>query len=118
MELAGKHILVVEDEAILALSIEDILAQHGCVVVGPALTIAQAEKLISATRVDAAVLDINVNDEQSFPVARALRSRAVPFCFATGYGASGVPEEFAGIPVLTKPYGEAALAQVLRNLVA
>lgn len=112
----GQRVLLVEDEAILAMSVEDMLTQLGCVVVGPALTIAHASALASSERLDAALLDINVGGGNSFAIAEVLKDRAVPFCFITGYGRDGVPEQFLDVPVLPKPYSGAALAGVLAEL--
>ena len=114
--LQGKRVLVVEDEAILALSIEDILDELGCAVVGPALSVKQAEMLAAEERLDAAVVDVNMGDGFTFSVAAQLRQRSIPFFFSTGYGAAGIPAEFADVPVLPKPYSEAALGAALREL--
>ena len=113
---AGKRVLIVEDEAILAMSIEDMLSDLGCVVVGPALSLAQAQPLAAHEPLDAAVLDVNMGDAPSFGIADMLRRRSVPFCFSTGYGTAGLPPEYAVVPVLTKPYGQPALASTLSDL--
>ncbi len=110
--------LLVEDEALLAMSIEDMLHDAGCIVVGPALSASDGEALAAREPLDAAVLDINLSDGRSFNIADVLRERSVPFCFSTGYGATGVPIEYAGIPVLPKPYSEASLKAVLAALMS
>ena len=114
--LAGKRILVVEDEMIVAMLIEDLLAEMGAVVMGPASRNAQALDLVAAEAPDGAILDVNLGDETTVPVARVLRERGIPFAFATGYGASGVPEEFAGTPHLPKPFRESELAATLTQV--
>lgn len=116
IDLAGTRVLVVEDEAILAMSIEDILSDLGCVVVGPALSLNQGKQLAAHEFLDAAILDVNIGNESSFMIAEILRQRSVPFCFSTGYGASGLPREFANAPVLAKPHGEASLLAMLKDL--
>jgi CheY-like chemotaxis protein len=113
---AGKRVLLAEDEAILAMSAEDVLVRLGCTVVGPAFSAANALELARVELLDAALLDINMGDGASFPVAKVLREKQVPFCFATGYGAAGVPAELSHVPVLQKPYSEEALAQMLSGL--
>ncbi|HEX8533828.1 MAG TPA: response regulator [Allosphingosinicella sp.] len=114
--MAGRRILVVEDEALVAMSLEDMLLSLGCVVVGPALRLTKALELASVEQIDGAVLDINLGDVRSFPVAEMLTRKSVPFLFATGYGHLGLEPPFAEAPVLTKPYSLEALAQALAEL--
>jgi CheY-like chemotaxis protein len=103
-ELKGLRVLVVEDEALVALQLEDMLSDLGCAVIGPAARVHQALDLLNGQRVDAAVLDLNVAGELVYPVADALTRRGVPFIFATGYGASGLTEPYRSRPVLQKPF--------------
>jgi len=103
MTLSGKRVLLVEDEPIIAMSVEDILAELGCVVVGPALSAAAGEELACNEQFDAALLDINMGDGASFPIAEILRQRNIPFSFATGYGSLGVPADFRRVPVWRSP---------------
>ena len=110
--LKGKRILVVEDEALIAVMVEDMLAELGSEVVGPAATIEQALVLARSGALDGAVLDVNVRGERIDPVADALAARGVPMLFATGYGevrlASG-----ATATVIDKPYTQEKLARGL-----
>lgn len=110
--LKGKRILVVEDEALIAVMVEDMLAEMGSEVVGPAATIEQALALARAEEIDGAVLDVNVRGERIDPVAEALALRGIPMLFATGYGevrlASG-----AATTVIDKPYTQEKLARGL-----
>jgi CheY-like chemotaxis protein len=106
-------VLVVEDEAILAMSVEDVLIRLGFAVVGPAFCAADALEMAEGEVLDAAVLDINLGDGSSFSAAAVLKMKQVPFCFATGYGSAGVPAELSDVPVLQKPYSDVALAQML-----
>jgi CheY-like chemotaxis protein len=94
---AGIKVLLVEDEGTVAMLIEEMLEDLGCTVVA------------SVPEVDLAILDVNLAGERVFPVAEILRGRGVPFLFSTGYGASGLPEEFAQSPVLHKPFSESEL---------
>ena len=116
--MAGKRILVVEDEMIVAMLIEDILADAGATVVGPASRVAKALELLGQEEVDAALLDVNLAGEMTTPVAEELRRRGIPFAFATGYGAAGVPEGFAGQPLLQKPFQEHDLNRVMAEVLA
>lgn len=112
--LNGKRILVVEDEALIAVMVEDMLTDMGSSVVGPAATIEAALKLAGAEMIDAAVLDVNVRGERIDPVADALFARGIPMLFATGYGevklASG-----ATATVIDKPYTQDKLARGLAS---
>jgi CheY-like chemotaxis protein len=118
MTLSGKRVLLVEDEPIIAMSVEDMVADLGCEVIGPALSAAAAEQLARTEQLDAALLDINMGDGASFPIAAILRERNIPFSFATGYGRTGVPAGLGDVSVLAKPYTQESLAQTLRNLLA
>jgi CheY-like chemotaxis protein len=114
--LLGKRVLVVEDEPIVAMMLEDMLAALGAELAGSAASVEQALTLVERGALDAAVLDMNLNGERSHAVADALRRRAVPFVFATGYG-SGVEEETAE-PLLQKPYRQDQLAALLGRAIA
>ena len=112
--LAGKRVLVVEDEAVIALLIEDLLAELGCIVVGPAVRVGEAVRIVCTDdAIDVAILDVNVAGEPVYPVASALAERGRPFVFATGYGESGLSRAFAGHTVLTKPYRRTDLHEAL-----
>ena len=115
--LDGVRVLVVEDEALVAMLLEDMLCDLGCVVVAVAGSVAEAVDQASAAALDAAILDVNLGTQSSAPVAEALAARKVPFVFATGYGESGVPEGFRGRPALQKPYGMQDVARLLAQAV-
>jgi CheY-like chemotaxis protein len=103
--LDGLRLLVVEDEALVAILIEDIVLDLGCVVVGPAASVAQALALLEREAVDGAVLDVNLGaDERSYAIAEALGARGIPFIFVTGYGEEGVDPRFAAVEVIQKPF--------------
>ncbi|MBE9607064.1 response regulator [Acetobacteraceae bacterium H6797] len=104
MSLAGKNILIVEDEMIVAMDLEDSLRRHGAKVIGPALRLKTALDLAGSAAIDAAVLDVNLNGERSYPVAQLLLERGIPFLFATGYGHVEQEMRFAEVPLLKKPY--------------
>jgi DNA-binding response OmpR family regulator len=111
------RVLVVEDEALLAMMVEDTLAEAGCAVLGPTATVADALALLGAEEApSAAVLDLNLAGETSAPVAAALAARGVPFVVATGYGASGLPDWTGGAPVVAKPFGSGELVAALARL--
>ncbi|WP_426124274.1 response regulator [Pararhizobium sp. PWRC1-1] len=113
-----KRILVVEDEVLLAMQLEDLLIEMGHEVVGPAIRIPEALEFARQAHFDFAVLDINVAGSQSFPIADILSARAIPFVFATGYGAEGFPPEYCDHPTLQKPYEPRELQQAIESALA
>lgn len=112
--LQGKRILVVEDEAIVAMLLEDMLADLGCQTVGPAMTLNEANGLIAESEIDAAILDVNVGGERVYPLAVTLTARNVPLVFATGYGEGGLEESWRGRTTVQKPYTEADIVRALK----
>ncbi|XXY30757.1 response regulator [Sorangium sp. So ce233] len=96
--------LIVEDEPLIASSLEDALTDLGCVVVGPALNLSDAIRLAREAEIDCATLDVNIAGEKVYVVADILTERGVPFVFITGYGRAGLRESDLSRPVLQKPY--------------
>lgn len=115
--LAGLRILVVEDEPLVAMLIEDLLLELGCTVVGPAATVAQALALAD-TSPDAALLDVNLGAEQSYPVADRLAADGVPFAFVTGYGRHGLTGPHAERPTIPKPFKPATFGHEIAKALA
>jgi CheY-like chemotaxis protein len=114
--LSDRRILVVEDEMLVLMNIEYLLADLGCESVTAAATVDQALALLEAQVFDAAVLDVNLNGCESYPVADALEARGVPFAFSTGYSGEDMRDEFRDRPVLRKPYQREGLVQILTSL--
>lgn len=114
---APVRVLVVEDEMMVALLVEDFLAELGHAVVGPAMHLHEAITLALEAEIDVAILDVNLGAQRSYPVAEVLRQRGIPFLFATGYGAAGVDEEYRGTTlVLRKPFGLASIERALNDV--
>jgi CheY-like chemotaxis protein len=113
--LAGKRVLIVEDEAIIAMLLEDMLDDLGCKVVAVASDLSAAMKSIGSSEFDLAILDVNLRGQPSFPAARALMDRAVRFVFSTGYGGLGIPHEYDAVPKLQKPFQQSELERAIRN---
>jgi len=113
--LNGLRLLVVEDEAMIAMMLEDMLGGLGCVVVDVAGTVSKGLDLAGnlSLRFDGAILDVNLAGEQVYPVAERLAARGVPFIFCTGYGRTGLAENFAHVPTLAKPYMREELELIL-----
>jgi len=115
--LKGRHVLLVEDNMIIAMDGEDVLRDLGADVT-TAASIARAREAIQHHPIDLAVLDFNLGAETSMPVADLLAERGIPFLFATGYGDGlELPERFAGVTLVKKPYSGATLAQAMTPLV-
>ena len=115
---ANRRILVIEDEALVAMLVEDALMDAGFGVIGPARSVAEAMSLLASEEPAAVVLDLNLGGETSISVADALVARGIPFVVATGYGAAGLPESHRHVPVLPKPYDPADLMAVVEKLCA
>ena len=109
---AAQRILIVEDDMMLALLLEDQLAELGYETI-KAARVSSGVALAVTAPLAAAILDVNVAGEASYPVAWALRDRRIPFIFATGYGAGGLAAEFRDGPTLNKPYTYDDLQRVL-----
>lgn len=118
MSAVIRRVLVVEDEALVAMLVEDALLDAGFEVIGPAATVEEALSLLEAERPDAVVLDLNLAGETSTPVADLLASRGIPYVIATGYGASGLPPGHQHAMVLAKPYDPGDLIAMLGRLCA
>ncbi len=103
MTLDGLHILVLEDEPIIAFALEDMLLDEGATVT-LATSIEEATGKLETVAVDCAILDVNLHGEKSYPIAYMLRSTGALFIFATGYGDAEHPADLADVPTVTKPY--------------
>jgi CheY-like chemotaxis protein len=116
--LSGLRLLVVEDEAMIAMMLEDMLDTFGCVVVDVAGTLARGMDLAAneALTLDGAILDVNLGGEAVYPVAERLSARGVPFIFCTGYGMAGLADHFAHVPTLAKPYMRDELEAALKSV--
>ena len=114
--LSGRKVLVVEDEMIVAWLLEDMLVDLGCTIVGPATSVNQALAMIDAEAFDAAVLDVNLDGQMSYPVADALTARGMPFVFSTGYDKDTLRDGYRTFPVLQKPFHRSELGDALAKL--
>lgn len=114
--LSGRRVLVVEDEFLVLMLIEDMLADLGCEAVSTAPSVGKALALVEAQPFDVAMLDMNLGGTTSLPVADALAARSVPFLFATGYDGQSLTDGHRTRPVLRKPFQAHELRQVLAGL--
>lgn len=117
MDVAGKRVLVVEDEPFVALGLEDNLRSLGCAVIGPATTLAAAMQAAGHEAMDAAILDVNLGGETVFPAAAVLADRGIPFVFCSGFSSeTRLPERFSEVPRVAKPYTGRIIARALMDL--
>jgi CheY-like chemotaxis protein len=111
-----RRVLVVEDEAMISMLIEDMVADFGCQVVGPAARLDHALTLALQAEIDLALLDINVDGSVVYPVADVLRFRGIPFIFATGYDFRALPQRFQGNRTLSKPFSYQTFSDTLQDV--
>ncbi len=119
IDLTGKRVLIVDDEALIALALREAVEALACKVIGPAHTTAAALALISEAAADLAVLDINLAGDSNTPVARALRGLGIPFIYCTGYAEPGAQiEPGLEAEVIAKPIDPLILAAALKRAAA
>ena len=117
--LAGLRILLVEDEAMVAMLIERMLEELGCRVAEWATNVPAALQAVDRDEFDGALLDVNLRGEPVYPVAELLAGRRLPFIFVTGYGRTADSlGRFSDAAVLKKPFDSAQLARMLRDEIA
>jgi CheY-like chemotaxis protein len=114
----GVRVLLVEDEAIIAMTAEDMLEELGCEVAATASTLAEAIAAVEGGGFDIVLLDINLNGSESLPVADRLKALGRPFIFTTGYGSAGCGAGYDDVPLVTKPYQTADLEAAIRRATA
>ncbi|HEY0503154.1 MAG TPA: response regulator [Lysobacter sp.] len=108
---------MVEDEAFLAMTLQDLLTDAGYCVFGAAC-LSDAMDIAASERVDGAVLDINLHGETVYPLASRLRERGIPFVFATAYSGRSIPEAFRDCEVVRKPYTSDAIIDAVEGMMA
>lgn len=116
--LSGKRVLVVEDEMMVLMLIEDMLADLGCESVTCAATVAKALTFIDEKTIDLALLDMNLNGVESSPVAEALVARGIPFVYSTGNNSRQARNGHGDLPVLKKPFRFEELVQMVTRLLS
>ncbi len=116
--LAGRRVLVVEDEMLVMMMIEGMLADLGCEFISSAASVDKALEIIEAQQFDVAMLDMNLSGANSYPVADALAARGIPYFFSTGYTAGRIDERYRDRPILGKPIRSEDLAAIFKVLLA
>ncbi len=109
----GHRVLLVEDEAMIAMLVEDMLEDLGHELVTVASRLDEALAAAKTGAIDVAILDLNLGGVLTYPVADALAERGIPFVFATGYGSSGLKDAYADRPALQKPFVQQALGDAI-----
>ena len=115
--LAGRSVLIVEDEAPIALHLAAAIQRAGATVVGPAATVGQAHAVMADNRIDGALLDIRLRNETSFPLADVLAVLGVPFVFVSGLSSALMPYPHRERPLFDKPYETEAVIEALARLI-
>lgn len=116
--LSGRRVLVIEDEYFLADDIARALRQLGAQIVGPTGELKEASNLLDGDlAIDAAVVDINLQNDMVFPLARAMRARKVPLVFTSGYDRKSIDAEFQDVRLWEKPLNIAAMAHDLADMI-
>ena len=118
MDLAGVRAFVVEDEALVLLTLEDMLAELGCEVAVTSQHVDQALRLAVDAAVDVALLDVNVGGTRIDPVAQVFAARDIPIVFVTGYEAPTLPQGLGRVARVGKPFQAVDLATALRSVLA
>lgn len=109
----GLRVLLVEDEIVIAILLEDMLAELGHTVIGPVARIDKAVEMAQGETLDLAILDVNLDGKEIYPVAEVLDARGIPFLFSTGYGNGGLRALYRNRPILSKPFRRCDLLQAL-----
>ena len=115
---AMPRVLLVEDEYLIRMLLEDMLADLGYAIAEAVGTIAEASQIATAGAFDVAILDVNVDGEEVYPVADILAQRGLPFVFVTGYGEGSLPAKYRSHPALQKPFQSEQLRSTLAGLLA
>lgn len=117
MNIEGMRLLLVEDEAIIGFALDDMLAEHGAVTT-LVPSVEAGRRSLAAGTYDAAIVDVNLNGEYSYPLAAEIIAAGCPVVFATGYGDVTHPADFAATPTVEKPYSLASLVNALETAIA
>ena len=112
------RLLVVEDEYLIRMLLEDMLVDLGYDVAAAVGSIAEASEFAASGDFNAAILDVNVDGQQIYPVAEILAKRGLPFVFVTGYGERSLPEPYRDRPALQKPFQAEQLKAMLDGLLS
>ena len=114
--LAGKRVLLIEDEYYIADEVRRILVDLGAEVVGPVGSVDSAKAALDEGKFDCALLDLNLHGESAVPIAERLAAEGWSFAISTGYGSATVPDALVNVPRIEKPFDPPALIHLLARL--
>jgi DNA-binding response OmpR family regulator len=117
-DLAGKRVMVCEDDLLVSMLIEDLLKDYGCIIVGPFATVSSALEAARKAEIDVALLDVNLQGAKIYPVAEVLAQKHVPVLILSGYGQDALPPDRPKWRVCGKPFNTAELVKILCELLA
>jgi DNA-binding response OmpR family regulator len=112
----SSSILIVEDEWLIAEDYASTLRQAGYQIVGPCPSVQAAFSAMETELIDAALLDVQLHDEMSFPIAERLQARNIPFAFLSGYSRQHLPSEIGLCDLLAKPVAKATLLATIKKI--
>lgn len=119
LPLANRRVLIAEDESLIALQLEQLLADLGCDVVGPATRVSEVLEIVETQKLAGALLDVNLRGETVLSALPRLSERNVPFIITSGYDAISLfPTEFQSVPRVGKPFDEDALRALCVSMFA
>jgi two-component SAPR family response regulator len=113
-----KRILVVEDEPLIAMDLERVVANSDCDVMGPACTVGEAMQTLDDNGIDGAIIDVHVSGEMVYPLADALDRRHVPYIILSGHDRRVLPDRYNSHPFMAKPYDEKKLQRLIQKTFA
>lgn len=114
--LKGQRILIVEDNYIMALDLSQMVEDLGGAVVGPIGRLVEGLELAQADGLTAAILDVNLDGENTYALADELLAAHIPVIFATGYDPKMLPERFAQLPRISKPFTTRSVESAVRKI--
>jgi len=117
LDLQGLKMLVVEDSAVVALSLEMALEEAGCLIVGTAADVEPALRLLEEAEIDVVVLDLKLAGSSALPIADVLVARDLPFVFTTGHERDTLPERFRAHLMCLKPFTSNELLRSLQEAI-
>jgi PAS domain S-box-containing protein len=115
-EVARKRVLLVEDEALLALEVSEILSSAGAHVIGPFGGLIEGATAARRETIDVAILDMNLKGQMVYPLAEELLERKIPLIFLSGYNVPDVPDALRNVPHLIKPADPSALLKLITKV--